>query len=155
MLRTLVNICDREYLFGSYLFPTTFFSLLRKWVSSLPLFVPIPGTSDSACIYTGHVNHLKLLYHSVYSQFSRDHNPCFFVLEKVLFTKTVKHNSSGRKILYWVTSFLFSGFSILQHSKYHSYVKRAEAQAHPCSPLFWKERHTRSWETRRLCLLLQ
>lgn len=62
MLRTLINICDREYLFGSYLFPTTFFSLLRKWVSSLPLFVPIPGISDSAGIYTGHVNHLKSLY---------------------------------------------------------------------------------------------
>lgn len=51
------------------------------------LVCPCPGASDSACIYTGRENHWKSLYLSVYSQFSRDHNPCFFVLEKVLFSK--------------------------------------------------------------------
>lgn len=75
MLRTLINVVDKEqlftYLFSSYLSHCPFLS--PQGVFPLPLFVPVPGTSDSVCINTGHVNHFQSLSLSVYSQFSCDH----------------------------------------------------------------------------------
>lgn len=74
MLRTLINIVDKEqlftYLFSSYLSHCPFLS--PQGVFPLPLFVPVPGTSDSVCINTD-VNHFQSLSLSVYSQFSCDH----------------------------------------------------------------------------------
>lgn len=57
MFRTFINIRDGEYYLPTFTAATSspYPFLFPQEASSLPSFVPIPGTSDSARLYIGHV----------------------------------------------------------------------------------------------------
>lgn len=116
--------------------------LSPQGVFSLPLFVPVPGTSDSVYIYIGQVNHFKSLYLSVYSQFSCDHT--FVCLGKGALYRDMEQAQCIRK----VTPLLKSLHSLLWPQHWITYqVSQFCKTGGVGSPrlfslLFWKELHT-------------